>query len=98
MRIGVVRTDQETRVATCAIKPTQTDQGRLEVAESGAGLASGHDDQAYIDAGASIGSRDEVRHARTSSPLVSRVAGLAAGTNVVCVATHSVILTASRPA
>ena len=89
MRIGVVKeSDQETRVAIVPSSLRKLTKAGFEVVvESGAGLASSHDDQAYIDAGASIGSRDEV----LSCPHVLAVGfpgidGLAAGTNVVCVA------------
>ena len=62
MRIGVVKeSDQETRVAIVPSSLRKLTKAGFEVVvESGAGLASSHDDQAYIDAGASIGSRDEV--------------------------------------
>ena len=62
MRIGVVKeSDQETRVAIVPSSLRKLTKAGFEVVvESGAGLASSHDDQAYIDAGASIGNRDEV--------------------------------------
>ena len=89
MRIGVVKeSDQETRVAIVPSSLRKLTKAGFEVVvESGAGLASSHDDQAYIDAGASIGSRDEV----LACPHILAVGfpgidGLAAGTNVVCVA------------
>ena len=51
----------ERRVAlTPAVVPTLAKLGATVLVESGAGLASGFPDQAYIDKGARIGTRDEV--------------------------------------
>ncbi len=89
MRIGVPKeSGGETRVAIVPSSLRKLSKAGFEVVvESGAGLASSHDDAEYIDAGATIGSSEEVK----ACPFVLAVGfpdveGLTEGTTVVCVA------------
>lgn len=89
MRIGVpLESDGETRVAIVPGSLRKlTKAGFDVVVESGAGLRSSHDDTAYIEAGATIGSREDVM----ACPIVLAVGfpgleGLSSGSTLVCVA------------
>ncbi len=89
MRIGVPKElNGETRVAIVPSSLRKLSRaGFTVVVESGAGLASSHDDSEYVEAGATIGSSNDVK----SCPFVLSVGypditGLSEGCTLVCVA------------
>jgi NAD(P) transhydrogenase subunit alpha len=90
MRIGVVQETQpgETRVAaTPKTVEALRALGYEVVIESGAGLASSFADDAFVAAGATIGSRVDVWHAdvvlKVNAPSAEEIAALADGATVV---------------